>query len=148
MPSQAQPERPEALTHVLEEAERQALREVLDDEYRAWATHDQAIRDLGPKPPFMAIRDGKARHIEALRTLFQRYGLPVHENTWPGRVPEYASIHGACEAGIEAEIASTALYDRLMQTTSRADIRAVFEDLRRASREHHLPPLRRCLTRG
>jgi rubrerythrin len=54
----------------------------------------------------------------------------------------------ACQAGVDAEIANVALYDRLMQNTSRQDILAVFENLRRASQERHLPALRRCAERG
>jgi len=44
----------------------------------------------------------EARHIKALCTLFARYGLPVPENPWPGKVARYASLHVACEAGVGA----------------------------------------------
>ena len=37
----------------LEEQERQALREALDDEYHAWATYDQVIADFGAVRPFI-----------------------------------------------------------------------------------------------
>jgi hypothetical protein len=133
---------------VLNDTEQQALRDALDDEYRAWATYDQVIRDLGPERPFTNIREAEARHIEALRTLFQRYELAMPENTWQGRVPRFASTREACEAGIEAEVANSALYDRLMRSTSRQDILAVFGNLQRASQENHLPAFRRWATRG
>lgn len=133
---------------VLDDAEEQALRDALDDEYRAWATYDQVIRDLGAERPFINIREAEARHIEALRALFQRYGLQIPENTWPGRVPRFASMREACEAGIAAEIENAALYERLMRSTNRQDILAVFDNLRRASQERHLPAFRRCATRG
>jgi hypothetical protein len=133
---------------VLNDTERQALRDALDDEYRAWATYDQVIRDFGPERPFINIREAEARHIEALRTLFQRYELDMPENTWPGRVPRFASAREACEAGIEAEVANAALYERLMRSTSRQDVLAVFGNLQRASQERHLPAFRRCATRG
>lgn len=133
---------------ILGDSETRALREVLDDEYRAWATYDQVIRDFGAERPFINIRDAEARHIEALRTVFQRYKLEVPENTWPGRVARFASTREACEAAVEAEIANAALYDRLMRSTSRPDIVAVFDNLLRASRDRHLPAFRRCLSRG
>jgi hypothetical protein len=133
---------------MLNDSEKQALRDALDDEYRAWATYDQVIRDLGPERPFINIREAEARHIEALRTLFGRYEVQMPENTWPDRVPRYASAHEACEAGIEAELANAALYERLMGSTTRQDILAVFGNLQRASRERHLPAFRRCATRG
>lgn len=132
----------------LTDAERKALREALDDEYRAWATYDQVIRDFGPQRPFINIREAEARHIEALGMLFRRYGLEIPENTWPGRVPRYPSLREACEAGVEAEIENADLYDRLLQSTVREDILAVLGNLQRASRERHLPAFRRCSSRG
>jgi hypothetical protein len=130
---------------ILDDIEQQALHDALDDEYRAWATYDQVVRDFGPKRPFTNIREAEARHIAALRTLFQRYELEVPENTWPGRVPHYASAREACGAGIKAEIANAVLYERLMRCTSRQDILAVFGNLQRASQERHLPAFRRCV---
>ncbi len=133
---------------VLTEVERRALHDALDDEYRAWATYDQIVHDLGPERPFVNIVEAEARHIAALRSLFERYGLEVPENPWPGRVPRFASVREACAAGIEAEVENTALFDRLMRSTHREDILAVFRNLQRASQERHLPAFRRCATRG
>jgi hypothetical protein len=131
----------------LSETEQQALRDALDDEYQAWATYDQVIRDFGPERPFINIREAEARHIEALRTLFERYGLEMPENPWPGRVRRFASTREACEAGIEAETANASLYERLTSSTRREDILTVFGHLRRASLERHLPAFRRCASR-
>lgn len=133
---------------LLDDTERQALYEALDDEYQAWATYDQVIRDFGPERPFTNIRAAEARHIEALRTLFARYGLVMPENSWPNRVPRFASIREACAAGVEAEVANGALYARLLRSTARQDILAVFRNLQRASQERHLAAFRRCLGRG
>ena len=83
----------------LNEIERRALLDALDDEYKAWATYDQVIRDFGPQRPFTNIRDAEMRHIGALLALFEDYGLAVPENPWLGRVPRYTSIRAACEAG-------------------------------------------------
>jgi hypothetical protein len=132
----------------LSDSERQALHDALDDEYRAWATYDQVIRDFGSVRPFINIREAEARHIEALRTLFGRYELEVPANTWPGRVPRFASLREACEAGSEREIANVALYDRLIRSTGRQDILEVFGNLQRASEERHLPAFRRCAAGG
>lgn len=87
-------------------------------------------------------------YIEALRVLFQRYELEVPENTWPGRIPQFASAREGCEAGIRAEVENAALYDQLMRTTSHQGILTVFGNLLRASQERHLPNFRRCASRG
>ena len=55
----------------LSQAEINALLEALDDEYRAWSTYDQVLRDFGDVRPFINIREAEARHIE---TLLEHYG--------------------------------------------------------------------------
>jgi len=125
-----------------------ALEEALDDEYQAWSTYGQVIADFGEVRPFINIRDAEARHIEALLALFARYGLSAPANPWTGRVPRYASVREACEAGVAAEIANGALYERLLAATQRPDILAVFRNLQEASRQRHLPAFRRCAERS
>lgn len=136
------------MTTPLSPTEVHALEEALDDEYQAWSTYDQVIADFGEVRPFANIRDAEARHIAALRTLFERYGLNVPTNPWPGKVARYASVRDACEAGVAAEIANGALYERLLAATRRPDILAVFRNLQEASQQRHLPAFRRCAERG
>ena len=90
----------------LTDAEFNALHEALDDEYQAWSIYDQVITDFGEVRPFINIRDAEARHIEALRTLYIRYGVPIPENNWPGKVERYTSVQAACEASVTAEVAN------------------------------------------
>ncbi|MGC2457813.1 MAG: hypothetical protein WA435_07455 [Gallionellaceae bacterium] len=123
----------------LTEPEIRLLNEALADEYRAWATYDQVIADFGAVPPFSNIREAEARHIEALCTLFARYGLPVPENPWPGKVASYTSVQEACEAGVVAEIANGEMYERLLGATQRPDILTVLRNLQEASQQRHLP---------
>jgi hypothetical protein len=132
----------------LHENEMKALHEALDDEYQAWTIYGQVIADFGEVRPFTNIREAEGRHIEALRVLFDRYAVPVPANPWPGKVPRYASLKEACEAGVAAEVANAALYDRLLAATQRPDILAVFRNLREASQERHLEAFRRCAQRG
>ena len=132
----------------LTDAEIQALNEALDDEQHAWATYDQVIADFGEVRPFINIRDAEARHIEALCTLFARYGLPVPENPWPGKVARYASLQAACEAGVAAEIANGEMYERLLGSTRRPDILAVLRNLQEASQQRHLAAFQRCTRRS
>jgi hypothetical protein len=132
----------------LTEAEIHVLNEALDDEYFAWATYDQVIADFGEMPPFSNIREAEARHIEALCTLFVRYGLPVPENPWPGKVARYASLQAACEAGVAAEIANGEMYERLLGATQRPDILIVLRNLQEASQQRHLAAFQRCAQRS
>jgi rubrerythrin len=129
-------------------AEVRTLHEALDDEYRAWATYDQVLADYGAVRPLSHIRDAEARHIEALAGLFERYGLALPANPWPGRVERYADLRQACEAGVAAEIANAGMYERLLAATQRPDLRAVLQRLQEASQQRHLPAFRRCAERG
>jgi hypothetical protein len=137
----------EADADVLSDDEAGALREALDDEYHAWATYDQVIADFGMVRPFINIREAEARHIAALRVLFERYGLPLPKNTWPGRVARYSSVHEACAAAVAAEVENGRLYERLLARTRRPDVLTVLQRLKEASEERHLHAFRRCLTR-
>jgi hypothetical protein len=132
----------------LSKTELDALHEALEDEYRAWATYDQVISDFGEVRPFINIRDAEARHIQALCTLFAAYGINIPENNWPGRVTRYSTLHTACAAGVAAEVENGQMYDRLLQSTNRADIQRVYRNLQEASQQNHLPAFERCVARG
>lgn len=132
----------------LAENDIQVLQEALDDEYHAWSTYDQVIRDLGDVQPFSNIQEAEARHIEALQSLFVQYALPVPENPWPDRVERYANLQAACKAAVAAEIANVTLYDRLLGTARNADIIAVLRNLQEASKMRHLPAFQRCIERA
>ena len=128
----------------LTETEIRALHEALDDEYLSWSTYDQVMADFGDAPPFSNIRDAEGRHIDALCTLFARYGLAVPANPWPEKVTRYASLQEACEAAVNAEIANGEMYERLLGATGRPDIIAVLRKLQDASQQRHLLAFRRC----
>ena len=132
----------------LRDTEVRALHEAVDDESRAWATYNRVIADFGEARSFIKIREAETRHIESLRGVFSRYGLAVPENRWPGRVTRSPNLQEACEAGAVAVIENDALYERLLASTQRPDILAVFRNLQEASRERHLPAFQRCAGRG
>lgn len=133
----------------LNEAERDALAAALDDEYKAHETYQQVIHDFGPVRPFVNIVEAEARHNSVLRALFEHCGIiPSPENHWAGKAPRFASVDDACVAGVQGEIDNIALYDRLFASTQRPDILDVFQSLRSASQDRHLPAFQRCVERG
>ena len=74
-------------------------------------------------------------------------GTPAPANPWPGRVERYPTLHDACVAAVAAEIANAALYERLLASTTRPDILAVFGNLQEASQQRHLRAFQRCVER-
>ena len=124
-----------------------ALREALEDEYRARATYRQVIGKFGPVRPFVNIVEAEGRHAEALLAQFRRLGIAPEPDTWPGRVTAPATLAEACASAVQAEIENAAMYDRLLAQTTDPEVRAIMLRLREASQEHHLPAFRRCLAR-
>jgi hypothetical protein len=132
----------------LDSTEIQALTATLDDEYKSRETYAQVIRDFGEVRPFINIVDAEARHASALLALFSKYAVTPPNDRWLGKAARHTSLHAACVASIQGEIDNVAIYDRALTSTKRADILAVYQSLRTASLERHLPAFRRCSERG
>lgn len=124
-----------------------ALREALDDEYKARATYQGVIDRFGPVRPFVNIIEAEARHANALLRLFERFGIEPPKDRWAGQVPAPSSLADACKAGVEAEIENAAMYARLLAQVSDARVRDVLTRLQQASQQRHLPAFRRCAER-
>ncbi|MDD2676219.1 MAG: DUF2202 domain-containing protein [Methylacidiphilaceae bacterium] len=122
-----------------------ALREALEDEYRARATYGKVIEAFGRVRPFVNIVEAEDRHAKALLALFTRFGIEPPRDTWPERVTAPASLAEACRAGVEAEIENQAMYERLLKEIQEPQARRVMQRLQRASLERHLPAFQRCL---
>ena len=131
----------------LSPTEIQALSDALDDEYKSYAAYAQVIADFGSQRPFINIVEAEQRHFSALLALFTAYGITPPKDRWRGHAPRFASLHAACEAAVQGEIDNVAIYDRVLKSTTRADIIRVYTALREASQERHLPAFRRCAQR-
>ncbi|MFZ3179881.1 MAG: DUF2202 domain-containing protein [Methylocystis silviterrae] len=124
-----------------------ALREALDDEYKARATYQGVIDRFGPVRPFVNIIEAEERHANALLGLFERFGIEPPKDRRAGQVPAPSSLAEACKAGVEAEIENAAMYERLLAQVSDARVRDVLTRLQQASQQRHLPAFRRCAER-
>ena len=125
-----------------------ALREALDDEYRARATYRKVIDAFGPVRPFVNIVQAEERHARDLVALFDRFRVAPPRDTWPHRVSAPRTIAEACEAAVRAEIENKAMYERLIPHVSDPAARRVMRRLQEASQQRHLPAFRRCLARA
>jgi len=124
-----------------------ALREALEDEYRACATYRKVIEAFGPVHPFVNIVEAEDRHARALLALFEKFGIEPPQDTWPERVAAPTTLTEACRAGMEAEIENEAMYERLLAQITDPAVLSVMRRLQRASQERHLPAFRSCLER-
>ncbi|MBX3178856.1 MAG: DUF2202 domain-containing protein [Candidatus Hydrogenedentes bacterium] len=127
------------------EAEKTALNDAIQDEYKARATYEKILDTFGDVRPFVNIINAEDRHVEALVWLHERYGVPVPEDTWADKVPAYASLKEAAEAAVAAETENGALFDELLKNVTNPEVRSVFEALQFATMEHHLPAFQRLV---
>lgn len=133
----------------LDAVTQEALRAALDDERHAQALYAAVQDRFGERRPFSNIAQAEERHESHLLAIFAAHGMAVPEDRWAGtKVPVPATFAEACQQAAQAERDNVALYDRLLPTISAPDVRAVFTALRDASRDHHLPALERCGSRG
>ncbi len=126
----------------------QALLMALDDEYKAKATYEQVIEDFGAIRPFTNIKRSEEKHIEALIPLLNKYGVAIPDNPYLGNIASFNSIKEACLGGVQAEVDNVALYDKIEAMVDQEDILNVFDRLRWASQERHLPAFQRCARRN
>ncbi|MFH1047801.1 MAG: DUF2202 domain-containing protein [Patescibacteria group bacterium] len=129
----------------LDETVVSALERALQDEFHARAIYASVIDQFGAVRPFSMIINAEEQHINALKALFDKYGVIVPAED-PIDVPTYETFAETCQAGVTAEIANAALYrDELLPAVQdHEDIVFVFTNLMDASQQKHLPAFERC----
>ena len=120
-----------------------------EGEYAAYATYAAILEVYGDENPFANIRASEARHIEALKQILDLYEVPYPvDNPYLGTIQAPEDLAAAAQAGVDAEIANVALYERQLETVADyLDILEVFINLLAASQEKHLPAFRRAAAR-
>jgi len=118
----------------------EALQVLLEDGRKTEALYAAVIKKHGEVRPFSNIIQAERHHQRALEGLMQAHGVEVPPNLWQSKTAKSPdSFAAACQASAQAEIENVALYDQLMKTVVEPDLLAVFERLRWASQERHLP---------
>ena len=112
------------------------LKFAVEDECLAYAEYEAIINKFGSDRPFSNIIKAEEKHIEELKELYKNYNLqfPVVDPSKEVIVPE--TIEEAFEAGVKAEKANIAMYEKFLDSEIPDDVRAVFEELKRASESH------------
>ncbi len=128
----------------------QALHRALEDEQHAEAFYAAVIARHGEIRPFVNIIRAEQRHASMVVAALEAAGVsplpnPYKDGTKVAPVAP-ASIAEACKIGVDAEIANIDLYDKelIPAAVGKPDIVALFEALRDASRNNHLPAFKRC----
>jgi hypothetical protein len=124
----------------------QMLTYSIQDEYLARAEYELIIGEYGSIRPFTNIMAAEQRHIEWVTELFNEYGYSLPEDTASMHVVLPEDLKSSLETGVQAEIDNIAMYESFLQEDLPADVRDLFEQLKRAS-ENHLRAFRNNLNR-
>lgn len=125
-----------------------ALGEALDDEYKARATYEAVMQKFGVQRPFQNIMQAEIRHANALLRIFHDYQVAPPVDRWTGKITAPDTLQEAYALGVAAEIENESMYQKLMNMTNHPRVLRVFENLRRASQENHLPAFQRHLNKS
>lgn len=128
----------------LSDAEVEALVRAIEEEFGAQALYQSVLNTFGDVDPFNSIVQSEAQHAAALVRQAEKYGVTVPEFPSLQGLPVFSTLSEACQAGVAAEIADAALYDELIPITTHSDLIQVFENLRNASLDNHLPEFESC----
>ena len=138
---------PTADTTIVTQSEELSLQQVLNlaylDELKAEATYQYVIETFGEVRPFTNIINAEVKHSQSVYKLYEQFGLVAPEFQGIDD-PSFATIQEACQAGVTAEIENIELYDTIIEQTNEPSVINPFENLRRASKENHLPAFQRC----
>ena len=142
-----------AVQEILSVAAQEAVLDALvgpEGEYAAYATYAAILDAYGQVNPFSNIMASEAKHIDALKSVLDSYGVAYpQENPYLGAVDVPESLAAAAQAGVDAEIANVALYgQQLAAVADYPDIVEVFVNLQTASQEKHLPAFQRAAARS
>ena len=120
-----------------------------EGEYAAHALYSAVLAKFGNVQPYAAIREAEMRHIRALKNQLAKYGVPVPADPYAGKTAAPATLMAAAQGGVDAEIKNIAMFDRfLVVVKNYPDLTQVFTNLRRASKDAHLPAFKTALTTG
>ncbi len=122
----------------------EALDTAIDDERHAIAFYSAVMKTHGERRPFSNIIRAERRHEAALLQQYTRLGLTAPTDRWQDHafdVPK--AFADACDASAVAEVRNVKIYENLKDSVEDQQVLAVFENLRWASAERHLPAFRR-----
>lgn len=120
-----------------------------DGEYAALASYQAVLDEFGADvEPYASIKEAEARHADALTRQLERMGVTVPDNPYLGLIAPPSDLQTAAEEWAVGEVANVELYDALIDQATDSRLVRVFENLRRASADQHLPAFEQAAANG
>jgi hypothetical protein len=119
-----------------------------DGEFAAAASYEAVLEKYGDVEPYATIYQAELRHADALIRQLVRLGAEVPTNPYTGEIEAPSSLKDAATAWAIGEVANVELYDYLISQTDDPQLIRVFENLRAASADKHLPAFEAAAENG
>ncbi|MEX1376279.1 MAG: DUF2202 domain-containing protein [Eubacteriales bacterium] len=114
----------------------QMLHYAIQDEYLARQEYEMIMDEYGNQRPFSNIIKAEENHIIWLKELYDAYGYDTPEDNAMDYAVLPDSLSEAFDVGVQAEIDNIAMYEKFLEDDLPDDIKAVFMELRDASKNH------------
>lgn len=115
------------------------------DEILAEKTYQTVLDKFGDVQPFLNIMSAEQRHSQAIEKLYESFNYPLPDLSKENyKIKDFVSIKEACAYGAEGEVANIKMYDELLAQIENEKVIRVFENLRSASENKHLPAFQSC----
>lgn len=122
---------------------REALISAIDDERQAQAYYAAVLAKFGQVRPYTQLVKAEARHEEILVRYCEQNGIEVPANQWATpTVPLPATLEEVRQQSLTREVKNVEMYDEFLKTIKTPALVTIFENLRSASLDHHIPALK------
>lgn len=108
----------------------------MEDEYLAKTEYEKVMEAFGESRPFSKITEAEKVHIGLLESLFEKYNVAVPDKDWTSLIDVPATLEEAYATSVGAEKENIAMYEKFLKKDIPDDVRAVFERLLNASKNH------------
>lgn len=120
------------------------LKYALEDEHMALAEYEALMKEFDLDRPYSNIARSERTHISYLEELYETHGISMPKVNAEEHLVLPSSPQEAAEIGVQAEVNNIAMYEQFLEKDLPADVREVFEDLKKGS-ENHLRAFQRQL---
>lgn len=108
----------------------------VQDEYIARAEYAAIIEEFDVTRPYSNILKSEETHLDYLKDIYETYNLVFPKDESSALLVMPTSLLEAAKAGVEAEIANIAMYEKFLKYELPEDIKNVFDTLVNGSKNH------------
>ncbi|MEY4616949.1 MAG: hypothetical protein RJB66_1909 [Pseudomonadota bacterium] len=113
------------------------------EETKAIRTYSKVIDKFGSKPPFSNIIGAEYVHRNHVVSMANKLGIDLDQQE-NFIVSDYSSYREACSGAVELEQENVVFYEEALKQETNQDVRRLFEYLKGASKDRHIPAFQRC----